>query len=299
VACDIETEVCRDGACVPACDAEFCPDGCCDGRACIIGDRNAQRCGTGGAQCAPCSGDAQCVEGVCRGCDAVTCPNGCCQDGECVEVDDQDTFACGGAGGNQCVACRIEDEVCRDGVCVPACDAEFCPDGCCDGRACIIGDRDEQRCGSGGAQCAACPEGEICNAAGVCEAACGPDNCNGCCSPQGTCVETQFQNEFACGQNGGACAVCSGDAVCVNGACEEPGGGGECACSTPGATVGPALDGCPFGDANECTAWQSVIIGSENGNFTPEEDEEALNRVVPDGTIVCAFDICCLQITCP
>lgn len=90
---------------------------------------------------------------------------------------------------------------------------------------------------------------------------------------------------------------CAAGQSCFEGVCdtsEED----MCACSTVGASVGPTASGCGFDDATECTGWQSVIIGSEDGEFSPEAETEALDRVVPDGSVFCAFD-CCLQIECP
>lgn len=146
--------------------------------------------------------------------------------------------------------------------------------------------------------CMACQPGEDC-VDGTCQAVdgvCDAAFCaEGCCAGD-VCVIGD-RDAQQCGSGGQMCVACRAGEDCVNGVC-QPVTGGSCACSTPGAMVGPGPGGCDFEDANACSGWQSVIIGSEDGAFTPEAEAEALNREVPDGTVFCAFD-CCMQITCP
>lgn len=47
---------------------------------------------------------------------------------------------------------------------------------------------------------------------------CGPENCDGCCGDDDVCHPGDAG--AACGQDGLACAFCSGDAACENGACK-------------------------------------------------------------------------------
>jgi cysteine-rich repeat protein len=51
------------GAC--RCDATSCPNGCCNGSVCLPGNSN-DACGSGGASCQACTGDARCTGHQCR-----------------------------------------------------------------------------------------------------------------------------------------------------------------------------------------------------------------------------------------
>lgn len=77
----------------------------------------------------------------------------------------------------------------------------------------------------------------------------------------------------------------------------DSGGTTTCNCSTPGVTLTP-VSGCDsFQDANQCSGWQSVIIDSEGGSFTPEEEAEAASREFSSGSEVTGFG-CTIRITC-
>lgn len=283
--CEAEGDVCGQRVCRGdsvisfVCDADLrcgevaqaCPEGTlCDAGACRPPEEG--ECATPGAECAPaaCRGP----DGLVRfSCDAELacaqlaedCPAGTiCDAGACRALE---VGECARAG-----------EPCGEPVCDgntvvrPTCDGDLrCAPSlftCPAGTECLGGDCVE--CVAPGEPCGP----PVCDGDGVVESICGPD--------------------FSCASVARACPV---GTLCDGGACVV-GGGGECACSTPGATVGPAPEGCGFEDADQCSGWQSVIIGSEGGGFSPEEEAEALDRVVPDGTVFCAFD-CCIRISCP
>lgn len=74
---------------------------------------------------------------------------------------------------------------------------------------------------------------------------CGPSNCNGCCTPGGTCMDGLVPN--ACGRGGIVCIDCGANA-CVSGTCAPPsdggaGGGG----GTGGGGGGGGSGGCDAG----------------------------------------------------
>ena len=103
--CDAATGTCQGRV---ACSAQNCPNGCCDAEGnCQSNTREA--CGTGGAVCAPCSGqDTVCRDGVCEqlantlGC---LCNNGTRPSTCTTRACDADTYKaicpdlCAGAGG--------------------------------------------------------------------------------------------------------------------------------------------------------------------------------------------------------
>jgi DNA-binding beta-propeller fold protein YncE len=81
---------CSAGICVvepsPACGAENCPNGCCDGTTCKDGN-SANACGAGGAACTSCSGATPfCTSGACSECASNTDCSGStpvCDGGTC------------------------------------------------------------------------------------------------------------------------------------------------------------------------------------------------------------------------
>lgn len=52
---------------------------------------------------------------------------------------------------------------------------------------------------------------------------CSPNNCSGCCAPDGLCVEQPTNAQ--CGAKGNACATCPGTSTCSAGVCLGAGGG--------------------------------------------------------------------------
>jgi hypothetical protein len=282
VALTVELSCAGDGC--GECSAETCPDGCCDETGCRA--PTLEHCGAAGGACAPCDGsvaDACTTAGVCAcgdgdpcgdgqacvdaacACTAASCPDGCCDGTGCWERG-PDTC---GAAGDACTACddvaadRCSDEGeclcgdlppcgaglrCEGGACV--CDGRSCA-GCCDEGECLDGN-DPTACGSGGAACAACPEGDGCTG-GVCDS-CNASTCAGCCTGA-TCVDPTTAE--ACGAGAEACTACDldladgcsaagecrcgGDASCVAGQrCD----GGRCVCDAASCP-----DGCCRGDA--------------------------------------------------
>ncbi len=176
-------------------------------------------CGAAGAQCQTCGFGEQCVNGACitATCGPMTC-NGCCTNGFCVTATNQSAFTCG-LGGGMCTNCG-QGRSCVMGQCVttPACGAASCPDGCCFNGNCVGGDS-RFACGTAGAQCATCTQGQQCtNGACTTPPACGPMTCMGCCD-NGQC--TAGTTRFTCGAGGAVCQRCQAGANCVNGQCSN------------------------------------------------------------------------------
>ena len=74
---------------------------------------------------------------------------------------------------------------------------------------------------------------------------CGPSNCNGCCTSNGTCVAGN--TDAVCGYSGGTCSTCSSVEKCVSGTCTvqtQPCGPANCA---TGCCVGNV---CKAGNEN-------------------------------------------------
>ncbi len=265
----------------PTCDADLqCVDvtrPCPDGQSCL-GDRCTvltPECGAAGETCnapfcrdgvriaATCDAGLDCVEA------AAPCPEGTfCQGGECRPLDAED-------------ACRRPGDSCRP----TACDTVI-------SRACD----DAGRCQEVRTPCAAeavCDAGVCVPRSGRCLAADAPCDVPVCagddirvftCDAELQCVERV--------------EPCPAGNVCEAGICTPAGNGGACACTTPGATVGPAPPGCDFIDNRECSGWASVILGAEGAEFTADAQQAAAAREVDDGTVFCAFG-CCMRIGCP
>jgi hypothetical protein len=145
------------------------------------------------------------------------------------------------------------------------CSAANCASGCCSNGACQTG-TSSTACGTGGQACQACSGGTACTAQGTCGSAatCNPQNCSsGCCAPNGSCI-TPSNTIFACGANGGACSVCSGQQACTNGACTNTGTcsgcvdlAGQCQPGTTTADCGNNGAACqPCQNGQSCTAGQ-------------------------------------------
>lgn len=167
--------------------------------------------------------------------DAAPCL-GCFAGGQCEKGTN--TQACG-TGGAKCVACA-SGAACVDGVCsTPSQCSKTCQGCCTSGGRCVPGNADDA-CGQGGVTCQSCTPG-TCNA-GVCQAACGPDNCLGCCDQSGNCLLYADQSDSVCGDNGNACAACSSGDVCQLTAVYD---------SNAGKYVG--VGACGPGDCSACT----------------------------------------------
>jgi hypothetical protein len=241
----------------PCCNAQTCPDGCCDANGACQPGNVFSDCGEGGGQCATCNQNQSCLNQQCAPCSV-----------SCVDLD----HACGPDGcGGSCGAC-VEGLGCVDGICV--CTAQSCPNGCCPGGTgdtipCIpLSQQNQAACGLGGS-CQACAPGDAC-VAGVCVCqpdcfgnTCGPDSCgnpNGCgsCGPcqtcdNGACVPLPNRT-FACDGSelaapGPAAILCTTQrttGVCVDGACD---------CSSDGAyDAANNVCNCEPANAQSCAA---------------------------------------------
>jgi hypothetical protein len=105
-------------------------------------------------------------------------------------------------------------------------DAVWSCAGCFEGTICRAGDTPAQ-CGQGAVACFACQGDEVC-VDGECHAPppCGPQNCTGCCSPTGTCLDGKLVD--SCGKGGRECEACAvGD--CIDSVCTELCGPSNCA----------------------------------------------------------------------
>ncbi len=208
-------ERCTATGCV--CDAQTCPDGCCQNGTCVR-QTSGMACGGQGNACSVCPGPGLCDAGICAG----SCSGcaGCC-------------FA-----GTSCNAMPAFP-VCANGT----------------GTACQLCDNRSNGCADAGSGCSCgggppCPLGQFCTPQGTC--ACGPSSCAGCCAAGGACVPGNQPG--ACGLMGLSCAQCTlpaadrcalGDCKCGNGlSCPlgERCDGGRCTCDAA------ACDGCCSGD---------------------------------------------------
>ena len=251
----LEPETLGDGGVIPtSCGPQNCPNGCCDetGQCKTGGDTRA--CGSLGSRCTDCiaqgfefcePGAKVCGRNVSR-CTPAECPNGCCsvEGGRARCLAGTEASACG-TGGSACRDCEAEGRSCDPALrtcSVGKCDASNC-NGCCVGDLCLPGN-ELASCGAAGQQCLTCAAGQVCRAqpggGGVCEGtpACGPQNCGGCCTPEGQCVTGSDTN--ACGRQGQACQACPAGQTCgPNRTCQ------------PLPTCGPAnCAGCCVG--NNC-----------------------------------------------
>jgi MYXO-CTERM domain-containing protein len=200
---------CREGACLPACDAAgqcpagtdtFCADGVCVPWCLINGCEGGELCEDTGCV-DPCAGMSCDSGAVCAGgeCGVDHCSRTGCADGErCrpagCEVDPCDGVNCGGGS------------FCRDGECVFTCSGVSCPAA----SACVDGLCRETGCGPVG-----CPaEGEVCV-----ENVCVADPCPAlACAPgelcaRGACIADPCVG-VRCPRNQ-ACTVTAGTAQCV------------------------------------------------------------------------------------
>lgn len=244
-ACDAVTQSC--GVRLDICDATTCPDGCCNGSVCLVGDQYAA-CGTGGKSCFNCALDGRACDPQTRICGTERCgPNtcdGCCVGDTCVTGDNANSC---GSKGDTCVDCGSTGQTCgteRSCAGAASCNPGNCA-GCCVGERCVSGASDTTACGKNGVTCATCLTKGRC-ADGVCQAppTCDARNClSGCCSAAGQCL-TGADNA-SCGTGGAACTSCTaGGKVCTGNACVTPTcGPGNCAgCCSDGMCVTGGVD---------------------------------------------------------
>jgi len=209
----------------------------------------------------------------CGECGPESCA-GCCQEGLCVEAVDGD--ACG-ANGEECKVCPqyfqcnagecdctsdcagVGDKVCVENelhVCSevsndPPCNKTLFSEPCINGTSCF--------------------EGE-------CIVECGPENCEGCCLPDQTCMPGDSP-EF-CGASGEECAACDGPAfVCT---------GGTCICEQTCADMGWECDtdGCG-NDCGTCQGDDTCLAGTcvAPGEVTAVIAVDEGNKVPPLTTL--------------
>jgi hypothetical protein len=220
-------------------------------------------CGDGSRKDNICTKDSDCCTGICNiqtgqtnkdrkgRCRCVKRGKACTADKNC----------CGG-------------RTCQQGVCAgsnpgpgpgpdptPTCDAATCPDGCCALGLCVpYTGQTSAGCGTGGAACSACTNGDTC-VSGVCTP-CSSTTCpNGCCDSTG-CVLHENQSDSNCGTSGATCVGCINGDVCIVGVC-TPCGPSTCpsgccngnTCIDTGSqsdqtcgTNGAACDPCSGGD---------------------------------------------------
>jgi hypothetical protein len=154
----------------------------------------------------------------------------------------------------KCLLDGIKDGVSKVGTGGGDASASGCTDcaGCCADGVCQKGDT-AMACGAGGGACETCQGGAAC-LSNKCETSCGPDNCDGCCQPDGTC--DTGNTKASCGTRGDACAACSGTKTCESGACIEPSCKATCTtgcCSAAGCQTGNTTAACGTG-GNTCAA---------------------------------------------
>jgi hypothetical protein len=201
------------------CNAQSCPNGCCDQNDQCQGGASLTSCGTDGVSCTDCqaAGFQFCDPGIksCANrpsrCDSTTCGNGCCESGLCVPGSDPNEC---GSGGGACQHCAQEGTSCVGHKCqTPTCGPNNCK-GCCFGNTCVLG-TDNNECGENGQQCINCtsqfmtcfPTG---NGGGVCKntGSCNAQTCaGGCCDQGGLC--NMGTSDFQCGVNGQGCQNCA------------------------------------------------------------------------------------------
>jgi hypothetical protein len=208
-------ETCNKGVCGSSCNASNCP-GCCQGNTCQTGD-SATACGTNGVACQICDSGGVCSTGKCTAapCSATTNPNGCCYNGAPFPGDNASLC---GKGGAACVVCKSTEQ-CVNHACTTAttCDAKTCPKGCCKNGSCDTG-TGVNACGTNGAACVQCGNGQQCVNQACANVTCNATTCpKGCCDATGNCVGGAAQP--ACGKGGAACVACTSTQVCTNQAC--------------------------------------------------------------------------------
>lgn len=126
----------------------------------------ASRCGRNGSACVDCSlAGAACnvTTGQCESCSGCLDASDVCQPGTTAQ-------ACGSAGA-RCQSCPSTHTCSSSRLCVAraTCDATSCPSGCCQLDTCVpFASQTDQQCGSQGAACGACTNGDFCDGQGLC-----------------------------------------------------------------------------------------------------------------------------------
>lgn len=294
--CNQATGQCR-GA---ACNASFCPNGCCDAYGACQPGNTVQQCGSDGIACFRCGPNQSCSKetGSCRDnppCSAATCPDGCCDDQNGIHVCVTNKRGCA-PGGACCAGCCDEHDACHEGKDDGACGAGGdvcveCPAGAtCTGQGTCQCRNTNEFCGSGDT-CIACPPNTVCNAQGECictdetcprssgrtcqnnRCVCEDAACNGCCLDD---ICYPGKTPQACG-NGGDCTVCGEGEICLDGHCCPAGTtiicNGDITCCPAGTKsccfgvcCASEFDGCtPFGVCCAGCDGSACVCGSNDG----------------------------------
>ncbi|MBS2029941.1 MAG: hypothetical protein JST54_18715 [Deltaproteobacteria bacterium] len=93
------------------------------------------------------------------------------------------------------------------------------------------------------------------------QAACGPENCAGCCGADGICHTADNDN---CGANGSVCETCPGLQTCEQGVCAFAGQGSNGNGTSGSGTTATSTTGSTAGTGNT-TAETAVTSGSSGG----------------------------------
>lgn len=296
--CEASTQVCT-----PA----TCAGGCCTstGQCQTPGNLN-YACGTGGQLCQNCTGSQQCVNGSCsdfnpQACTAQNCATGCCYGDQCQPYPNASQCGLNGSPCQSCpggYTCNTQTGQCQDpsGCGTPCAQAN----GCCLNNQCQPGNH-PAACGSGGQNCVACAQDQVCRDQS-CQSAVNPGDCTpfncptGCCDSEGRCHIDGAINEQYCGVLGLQCETCQTWEECSLGSCKPksvscscgPGqccNGGTCVpgntttqCGTNGAPCDNCLTKLPPSTCNTATficgdstpSCTNCIAGCcENGNCIP------------------------------
>ena len=122
------------------------------------------------------------------------------------------------------------------------CNLENCKDGCCSADSvCIVAPTSDKQCGLGGVLCQNCAEkvGTSCQQS-QCKPRCNALNCDGCCTPIGTCVSFASEDASSCGPRGEACVSCGANRSCEKNASTRS---GKC-CGQSGRSCNVSYDCC-------------------------------------------------------
>lgn len=195
------------------CNRNTC-DGCCDENGQCFGKSDAglqsnEACGLGGVTCQVCSSNQTCVDGNCR-----------------IGGMGGGSGGAGGSMGGGTGGTGGGSSMLSDGG---VCNATTCPTGCCNASGCVMpAQQNFTRCGSGGAACAGCPNGQACAARpdGGTGNVCQVPNCTACLDTSGNCRtdKNTLTDDNFCGGPGGNTSVCArcdtaNGQRCMNGRC--------------------------------------------------------------------------------
>lgn len=263
------------GTCMgePDCGPWNCP-GCCsyeNGVARCMPGSEPSACGFAGKTCQVCASNSECAPGPDGGWTCVSEPppscgpwncNGCCSNTEPSTCQlGTSAWACGshgqtcevctGINGGQCAVVPGGGGMCQGSPDGGACGPWNCQ-GCCDAYGNCRSGGQQQACGNSGQQCRNCsmqdlvcdPNQHVC----VPDQGCGPWNCPGCCTPNGTCLPGN--TDWRCGEGGAMCVNCTmSNSMCIDGACSTepqncPGPYGSCDPANTLQTPVPAPFAC-------------------------------------------------------